>query len=185
MCWHSVARKSFSVTLLCSPSHCLHLHAQSLLPLSTYIAAILVSPLSLAMFPVTRALLRLQRRVYLAWRRPSSSCLLRGAIGVVLSLRLIKSQFHTRWIQVFIRSTLRCITRAQAPCEEGDVKIYKGSRFRKTKYRGVWFGRGCAQVTSCYDESVAQDNGYVLHSVPRHHFPPRHEEQKVGGPRSA
>ena len=58
------------------------------------------------------------------------------------------SQFHTRWIQVFIRSTLICITRAQVPCALGDeavVKIYKGSRFKKIKYRVVWFGRVCAQ----------------------------------------
>jgi hypothetical protein len=112
-----------------------------------------------------------------------------GAVGVVLLFlnSMINPQFHTRWIQVFIRSTLICINRAQAPCALGDevvfLKIYKGSRVRKTKYRV--FGRVCSQVTSCYDEGVAQDNGYVLHSVPRHHFPPRHEEQKVGGPRSA
>jgi hypothetical protein len=128
------------------------------------------------------------------------------------------SQFHTRWIQVFIRSTLICITRAQAPCTLGDevvLKSYEGSQFRKTKQstgpagacgprcapsatlararaarsRSWVFGR----VSLCASDEllrwgVAQDIGYVLHSVPRHHsrFPSSSRiAEKVSGPRLA
>ena len=56
------------------------------------------------------------------------------------------------------------------PCALGDeavVKIYKGSRFKKIKYRGVW--KGLCASDELLRWGVAQDNGYALHSVPGHH----------------
>ena len=79
---------------------------------------------------------------------------------------------------LFIRSTLICMTRAQAPCALGNkvgLKTYKGGRFRRTKYRVVW--KGLCASDELLRSGVAHDvvammgvahDGYVLHSVPRH-----------------
>jgi hypothetical protein len=66
------------------------------------------------------------------------------------------------------------------PCALGDeavVKIYKGSRFKKIKYRVVWFGRVCAQVMNCYDGTwrrITATRCIVFLGI-THDFSPRHE----------